>query len=152
MPPISDAPAATAAPASSASSASSADGTVAPPMDDRIRGDVHLLGELLGQVLRESGDDSLYTDVERLRALTIGAYDSGHPDELAAAEEFVASLTAERAEEVMVTQGLREYGVEHEQGVAAAVAHATVDTAVALNAAAIITPTMSSSAAEPSTR
>lgn len=97
MPPISDAPAATAAPASSASSA---DGTVAPPMDDRIRGDVHLLGELLGQVLRESGDDSLYTDVERLRALTIGAYDSGHPDELAAAEEFVASLTAERAEEV----------------------------------------------------
>ena len=96
MPPISDAPAATAAPASSASSA---DGTVAPPMDDRIRGDVHLLGELLGQVLRESGDDSLYTDVERLRALTIGAYDSGHPDELAAAEEFVASLNAERAEE-----------------------------------------------------
>ncbi len=95
MPPISDAPAATAAPAPT-----SADGTVAPPLDDRIRADVHLLGELLGQVLRESGDPTLYTDVERLRALTISAYDGGRPEDLADAEEFVASLSAERAEEV----------------------------------------------------
>ncbi|KQQ01495.1 phosphoenolpyruvate carboxylase [Rathayibacter sp. Leaf185] len=94
MPPFSDAPDATAAPAPSA------DGTVAPPMDDRIRGDVHLLGELLGQVLRESGDRSLYDDVERLRALTIGAYDSALPEDMATAEEFVAALSLERAEEV----------------------------------------------------
>ena len=81
MPPTSDAPAATAAPAPT-----SADGTVAPPLDDRIRADVHLLGELLGQVLRESGDPTLYTDVERLRALTISAYDGGRPEDLADAE------------------------------------------------------------------
>ncbi|PPH01897.1 phosphoenolpyruvate carboxylase [Rathayibacter sp. AY1F6] len=97
--PFSDASAATAAPAS-ATAPSSADGTTAPPLDERIRADVHLLGELLGQVLRESGEPSLYEDVERLRALTISAYDSGDAAGTAEAEEFVASLTLERAEEV----------------------------------------------------
>ncbi len=41
---------------------------------EQMRADVRLLGELLGQVLRESGSPELYDDVERLRAATIQAY------------------------------------------------------------------------------
>ncbi|PPG21535.1 phosphoenolpyruvate carboxylase [Rathayibacter toxicus] len=73
---------------------------IVPERDDSLRGDIHLLGELLGQVLRESGDLSLYDDVERLRALTISAHESNQDDELAEAEAFVAALSPQRAEEV----------------------------------------------------
>lgn len=52
---------------------------------------------------------------------------------------------AEHAEAVMVAGGLRQYA--QVKGVAAAVAHATVETAVEVNASAIITPTMSGSTA-----
>lgn len=54
---------------------------------------------------------------------------------------------AERAEELLIAGGLREYGKESIKGVAGSVAHATVETAVELDAAAIITPTMSGSTA-----
>ncbi len=54
---------------------------------------------------------------------------------------------AEHAENLLIAGGLREYGVEFIKGVAGSVAHATVETAVELNAAAIITPTMSGSTA-----
>lgn len=54
---------------------------------------------------------------------------------------------AEKAEVVMVAGGLRQYERTDVKGVAAAVAQATVETAVQLNAAAIITPTMSGSTA-----
>ena len=40
---------------------------------ERMRADVRLLGELLGQVLRESGSPGLFEDVERLRVATIQA-------------------------------------------------------------------------------
>ncbi|NQX28759.1 phosphoenolpyruvate carboxylase [Microbacteriaceae bacterium VKM Ac-2854] len=70
------------------------------PLDDSIRADVHLLGELLGDVLRESGDAGLYEDVERLRELTIAAYESGEASDTVTAEEFVSSLTLDRAEDV----------------------------------------------------
>ncbi|MCB0077960.1 MAG: pyruvate kinase [Anaerolineales bacterium] len=54
---------------------------------------------------------------------------------------------AERAEAEMFAGGLKQYAVEDQRGVAAAVAHATVSTATRLNASAIITPTMSGSTA-----
>ncbi|MBA3532963.1 MAG: pyruvate kinase [Ardenticatenales bacterium] len=54
---------------------------------------------------------------------------------------------AERAEAVMVAGGLRQYEVEDIPGVAAVVAHSTVETAFDLGASAIITPTMSGSTA-----
>ena len=56
-------------------------------------------------------------------------------------------LIGERAEAHMKTEGLRQYESGHITGVAAAVAHATVSTAAAVNAAAIITPTVSGSTA-----
>ncbi|NQX10677.1 phosphoenolpyruvate carboxylase [Microbacteriaceae bacterium VKM Ac-2855] len=61
---------------------------------------MHLLGELLGEVLRESGEEGLYEDVERLRELTIRAFESAQADDTATAETFVASLSLDRAEEV----------------------------------------------------
>jgi pyruvate kinase len=54
---------------------------------------------------------------------------------------------AERAEAQMITQGLRQYELESVTGIAAAVAHATVETALEIGATAIITPTMSGSTA-----
>lgn len=71
-----------------------------PQLDESIRSDVHLLGELLGEVLRESGEEGLYEDVERLRELTIRAFESAQADDTATAETFVASLSLDRAEEV----------------------------------------------------
>jgi pyruvate kinase len=52
---------------------------------------------------------------------------------------------AERAEAAMITQGLRHYELESVTGIAAAVAHATVETALEIGASAIVTPTMSGS-------
>lgn len=54
---------------------------------------------------------------------------------------------AERAEAGMLADGLRQYAPGHITSVAEAVAHATVKTAVEVNAAAIITPTVSGSTA-----
>ncbi|MBA2390420.1 MAG: pyruvate kinase, partial [Geodermatophilaceae bacterium] len=54
---------------------------------------------------------------------------------------------AERAEAVLVAEGLRQFTVDEVPGVPAAVAHAAVSTAFELGAAAIITPTMSGSTA-----
>lgn len=65
-------------------------------MPDPLRRDVRLLGELLGQVLTESGGADLLADVERLRELTI----AGSPADLDRAEELVGSFAPGRAEEV----------------------------------------------------
>src|SRR6202012_2770566 len=64
----------------------------APPRDTdrqqlpgRMRRDVRLLGDMLGEVLRESGGHDLLDDVERLRQAVIaarasnGAADAGSP-------------------------------------------------------------------------
>ncbi|MFD1504486.1 phosphoenolpyruvate carboxylase [Georgenia yuyongxinii] len=67
---------------------------------DEMRNDVRLLGGLLGEVLREYGKPGLYEDVERLRELAISALEAPDGVHLAAAEELVASFSAERAEEV----------------------------------------------------
>jgi phosphoenolpyruvate carboxylase len=65
-----------------------------------MRADVHLLGDLLGRVLRESGSDGLYEDVERLRLATIQAYTNETSEAFARAGEIVESFTIQRADEV----------------------------------------------------
>ncbi len=67
---------------------------------DAMRADVHLLGDLLGRVLRESGSDGLYDDVERLRLATIQAYTDETSEAFARAAEIVESFTIQRADEV----------------------------------------------------
>ena len=67
---------------------------------EQMRGDVRVLGELLGQVLRESGSPGLYEDVERLRVATIQAYTDESDHAFAAAVRVADSLTVERSDEV----------------------------------------------------
>ncbi|HWU45841.1 MAG TPA: phosphoenolpyruvate carboxylase [Humibacter sp.] len=67
---------------------------------DALRADVRLLGELLGRVLAESGGQDLLDDVERLRSLTIGAYEGEQTTSIEDAEALVESFTLERAEQV----------------------------------------------------
>lgn len=55
---------------------------------DAMRTDVRMLGQLLGQVLREAGGDDLFDDVERLRLATIQAYE----DETSDAFERAAAI------------------------------------------------------------
>ena len=65
-----------------------------------MRADVHLLGDLLGQVLRESGSAGLYDDVERLRLATIQAYTDETSEAFNRAAAIVESFTLQRADEV----------------------------------------------------
>lgn len=70
-----------------------------------MRRDVGLLGGLLGQVLREYGQEKpdsagLLEDVEALRELTIAALDDSSGETLRRAEDLVASFGEERAKEV----------------------------------------------------
>jgi phosphoenolpyruvate carboxylase len=67
---------------------------------DPLRNDVRMLGEFLGRVIRESGGDDLFDDVERVRALTIRAHDEQDLTALTEAEELVASFSIERAQQV----------------------------------------------------
>src|SRR5690606_6969908 len=69
-------------------------------MPDELRADVRLLGEVLGRVLTESVGADLLEDVERLRALTIAAYEEDGSDAIEAAEALIDTFTVERAEEV----------------------------------------------------
>ncbi|NHI16287.1 phosphoenolpyruvate carboxylase [Microbacterium excoecariae] len=69
-------------------------------MPERMRADVSLLGALLGQVLRESGSDGLFEDVERLRAATIEAYTDPTSDAFDRAVAIADGLTPVRADEV----------------------------------------------------
>jgi phosphoenolpyruvate carboxylase len=75
-----------------------------------MRRDVRLLGDLLGEVLREAGGQGLLDDVERLRRAVIAARHAGSPgsagtgrprgDALSKISEMVASWPLERAEAV----------------------------------------------------
>ncbi|MFK4762002.1 phosphoenolpyruvate carboxylase [Microbacterium sp. ZW T5_45] len=67
---------------------------------DAMRSDVRMLGSLLGQVLRESGGDDLFEDVERLRLATIQAYDEETSDAFGRAAAIAESFTVDRADEV----------------------------------------------------
>ncbi len=67
---------------------------------EQMRGDVRMLGALLGRVLRESGSTGLFEDVERLRVATIEAYTDESAAAFARAAEIADSLSIERADEV----------------------------------------------------
>lgn len=67
-------------------------------MPPAFRRDVRLLGELLGQVLREYGGPALLEDVERLRHLVISA--RAGEAEAGEAAELVGSWPLDRAEQV----------------------------------------------------
>ena len=69
-------------------------------LPDQLRSDVRTLGSLLGEVLRESGSEGLYDDVERLRAATIQAYTDETPGAFKQAAQVADSFSASRAEEV----------------------------------------------------
>ncbi|HEY4461557.1 MAG TPA: phosphoenolpyruvate carboxylase [Streptosporangiaceae bacterium] len=74
-------------------------------MPEPMRRDVRLLGNLLGEVLREAGGQELLDDVERLRHAVIEARravrpEPGSGDPLAGITELVASWPLERAEDV----------------------------------------------------
>ncbi len=61
-----------------------------------MRRDVRMLGDLLGQVIRESEGDDLFEDVEDLRCLVIAAreHDSDDEEEAAFADDEIAALIA----------------------------------------------------------
>lgn len=67
---------------------------------DAMRSDVRMLGQLLGQVLREAGGDDLFEDVERLRLATIQAYEDHSSDAFDRAAAIADSFTIARADEV----------------------------------------------------
>ena len=67
---------------------------------DALRADVRMLGALLGRVLSEAGGTDLLHDVEKLRSLTIGAYEGDAAASIEDAEKLVADFTLERAEQV----------------------------------------------------
>nr|WP_202567376.1 phosphoenolpyruvate carboxylase [Agreia sp. COWG] len=69
-------------------------------VDSALRADVRLLGSLLGRILTEAGGADLLRDVERLRELTINAYEKQHDASIEDAEKLVDSFTPERAEQV----------------------------------------------------
>src|SRR5881409_2774484 len=64
---------------------------------ERLRGEVRLLGALLGDVIAEAGGRELFADVERLRRAARDARRGGDRDE---PRRIVDSLSLERAEEV----------------------------------------------------
>src|SRR5690625_3537740 len=72
----------------------------AEDMPEELRGDVRLLGDLLGVVLAESGGSDLLDDVEALRSLAIEAYAESDSDAIERAEDLVETFTLERAEAV----------------------------------------------------
>ena len=67
---------------------------------EQMRADVRLLGGLLGQVLRESGSEGLYEDVEALRTATIQAYTDETADAFDRAASVAGAFSIARADEV----------------------------------------------------
>src|SRR5207248_2396039 len=59
-----------------------------------LRRDVRLLGDLLGEVIREAGGQDLLDDVERLRRAVIAARDKPPGDEADLAGDQIAALVA----------------------------------------------------------
>ena len=59
-----------------------------------LRRDVRLLGDLLGEVIRESGGQDLLDDVERLRRAVIAARAKPPGDEADLAGDEIAALVA----------------------------------------------------------
>ena len=74
---------------------------VAPVLDspDRLRRDVSLLGGLVGEVLREQGDDALFAAVERLRTTAIALRAAPAPDSTGEAD-LLAWVEAQPTEDL----------------------------------------------------
>ena len=68
-----------------------------PPKDEPLREDVHILGQLVGAVLREQGPESLFDDVERVRLAAI-ARREGERVGLEDVEAVVRGLAPDAAE------------------------------------------------------
>lgn len=69
-------------------------------LPEEMRADVRMLGALLGQVLRESGGDELFDDVERLRQATIEAYGDDTGEAFERATRIAEEFSVQRADEV----------------------------------------------------
>ena len=72
-------------------------------LPEPMRRDVRLLGDILGEIIRDSGGPELLADVERLRRAVIDARHREPRDGVAAADEIatlVASWSVEQAEQV----------------------------------------------------
>lgn len=69
-------------------------------LPEAMRADVRMLGALLGQVLRESGGDDLFDDVERLRQATIEAYSDESSEAFDRATRIAEEFSVQRADEV----------------------------------------------------
>ncbi|KJL21568.1 Phosphoenolpyruvate carboxylase [Microbacterium azadirachtae] len=69
-------------------------------LPEAMRADVRMLGALLGQVLRESGGDDLFDDVERLRQATIEAYTDESSEAFDRATRIAEEFSVQRADEV----------------------------------------------------
>lgn len=69
-------------------------------LSGQLRADVRLLSTILGHVLRESGSQGLFEDVEALRHATIAAYRDKSEEAFARARQVANSFTVERADEV----------------------------------------------------
>ncbi|MBS1896347.1 MAG: phosphoenolpyruvate carboxylase [Actinobacteria bacterium] len=69
-------------------------------LPEAMRADVRMLGALLGQVLRESGGDDLFDDVERLRQATIEAYTDESAEAFDRATRIAEEFSVQRADEV----------------------------------------------------
>jgi phosphoenolpyruvate carboxylase len=69
-------------------------------VDADLRADVSFLGNLLGRVLTESGGESLFDDVERVRRAVIDAYEGSPHATLDDAQALVDALDQDRAEQV----------------------------------------------------
>ncbi|MEO6715319.1 MAG: phosphoenolpyruvate carboxylase, partial [Mycobacteriales bacterium] len=72
----------------------------ATSVPEPLRRDVRLLGDTLGEVLRESGGDELLADVERLRVAVIAARRGASPTTADDVAEIVAGYDLDRAEQV----------------------------------------------------
>ncbi len=69
-------------------------------LPEAMRADVRMLGALLGQVLRESGGEELFDDVERLRQATIEAYTDESAEAFDRATRIAEEFSVQRADEV----------------------------------------------------
>ena len=69
-----------------------------PPSDEPLRQDVHLLGDLVGKVIREQGGDKLFESVERARHAAIRRREGGEDDDPTLRHALTGLPAAEAAE------------------------------------------------------
>ncbi|MCU1526314.1 MAG: phosphoenolpyruvate carboxylase [Frondihabitans sp.] len=73
---------------------------VSGAVDGALRSDVSFLGSLLGRVLTEAGGESLFRDVEALRAAVIDRFEGAADSSIDRAQAIADALDHDRAEQV----------------------------------------------------